>query len=65
MDELHQLMCEHEQQLEQALDNMEFGAELTQDEVDMIRFACGKPRKPNQILSDVFDDFGSIFGGAA
>ena len=61
VDELSQLMLEHEEMLEKALDDMEFSNEyLTQAQVDCIRQACGKPRK-NKVLSSLFDDFGTIF----
>jgi hypothetical protein len=62
--ELNQLMLEHEEFLEKALDDMEFSNEfLTQEQVDCIRQACGKPRnKKNKVLSNLFDDFGTIFG---
>lgn len=64
MDEMHEVMTEMEERLEVALDNMEYGTELSQDDVDVIRAACGKPNnKRNQLLQSVFDDFGSIFGG--
>ena len=64
MDEMAQVMQEMEQRLEVALDNMEYGTELSQDDVDVIRAACGKPNnKRNDLLQSVFDDFGSIFGG--
>ena len=63
-NELNQLMLEHEEMLEKALDDMEFSNEyLTQQQVDCIRQACGKPRnKKNVVLSSLFDDFGTIFG---
>ena len=62
--ELNQLMLEHEEFLEKALDDMEFSNEfLSQEQVDVIRQACGKPRnKKNKVLSNLFDDFGTIFG---
>jgi hypothetical protein len=66
MSELNQLMLEHEQFLEEALDDMEFSNEyLTQEQVDCIRQACGKPRNNhvNPLLRDVINDFGAIFGG--
>jgi len=63
MDEMAQVMQEMEQRLEIALDNMEYGTELSQDDIDVIRAACGKPNnKRNVLLQSVFDDFGSIFG---
>ena len=64
VDELSQLMLEHEEFLEKALDDMEFSNDyLTQEQVDCIRQACGKPRnKKNKVLSSIFDDFGTIFG---
>lgn len=66
MSELNQLMLEHEEFLELALDDMEFGGELSQEQVDCIRQACGKPRNShvNPLLRDVINDFGAIFGGA-
>jgi len=66
MNELNQLMLEHEQFLEEALDDMEFGGELSQEQVDCIRQACGKPRNNhvNPLLRDVINDFGVIFGSA-
>ena len=65
MGELNQLMREHEEFLESALDDMEFGGELSQNQVDCIRQACGKPRNNhvNPLLRDVINDFGAIFGG--
>ena len=65
MDEMYEVMNEMEQRLEVALDNMEYGTELSQDDVDVIRAACGKPNnKRNVLLQSVFDDFGSIFRSA-
>ena len=63
MGELNQLMLEMEERLEIALDNMEYGTELDQDDIDVIRAACGKP-KHNVVLKELFNDFGTIFGGA-
>jgi hypothetical protein len=64
MGELNQLMLEMEERLEIALNNMEFGTELEQDDVDVIRAACGKPNnKRNVLLQNVFEDFGNVFGG--
>ena len=65
MGELNQLMLEHEEALETALQDMEFGALLTDDQVSLIRFACGKPKsKPNALLTEMFTDFGNIFRSA-
>jgi len=64
MDEMAQVMTEMEERLEIALDNMEYGTDLSQDDVDVIRAACGKPNnKRNDLLQSVFDDFGKVFGG--
>ena len=63
MGELNQLMIEMEERLEMALDNMEHGTDLAQDDIDVIRAACGKPNR-NVVLQDVFNDFGNVFGGA-
>ena len=63
MSQLNQLMIEMEERLEIALDNMEFGTELAQDDIDVIRAACGKlNNKRNVLLQNVFEDFGGIFG---
>ena len=63
MSQLNQLMIEMEERLEIALNNMEFGTELAQDDIDVIRAACGKPNnKRNVLLQNVFEDFGGIFG---
>ena len=64
MDEMYQVMTEMEERLEQALTDMENGIFLTQDDIDVIRAACGKPtNKRNTLLQSVFDDFGNIFEG--
>jgi len=61
---MYEVMTEMEQRLELALDNMEYGTELSQDDVDVIRAACGKPNnKRNVLLQSVFEDFGNVFGG--
>ena len=57
-----QVMQEMEQRLEIALDNMEYGTDLSQDDIDVIRAACGKPKR-NDLLQSVFEDFGNVFGG--
>ena len=65
MSELHQVMLEMEERLEEALQNMEYGTNLSQDDVDVIRAACGRPNnKRNVLLQSVFEDFGNVFGGA-
>ena len=72
MGELNQLMLEHEEFLEEALDCMEYGGELlTQAQVDCIRQACGKSKPkinaPESFtrleLITLFEDFGKVFGG--
>jgi hypothetical protein len=64
MSELQQVMLEMEERLEEALQNMEYGTDLSQDDVDVIRAACGKPNnKRNVLLQSVFEDFGNVFGG--
>jgi hypothetical protein len=66
MNELHQLMLEHEEYLESALEDMEYGALLTNEQVDCIRQACGKPKqRKNQMLTNLFNDFGTIFRSQA
>ena len=64
MDEMAQVMFEMEERLEQALTDMENGIFLTQDDIDVIRAACGKPTNTrNNLLQSVFNDFGKVFGG--
>lgn len=68
MDEMAQVMFEMEERLEEALNNVETAAlwdkSISQDDIDVIRAACGKPNnKRNDLLQSVFDDFGNIFGG--
>ena len=64
MNDLNQVMFEMEERLEEALQNMEFGTDLSQDDIDVIRAACGKPNnKRNNLLQSVFEDFGNVFGG--
>lgn len=64
MDEMAQVMMEMEERLEVALNNMEFGTDISQDDIDVIRAACGKPNnKRNVLLQSVFEDFGNVFGG--
>jgi len=63
--ELNQLMLEHEQFLEEALDDMEYGGELSQEQIDCIRQACGKPKRNSHVdplLQDVINTFANIFG---
>ena len=66
MDEMYQFQNEMEQRLEKALDNIEFATDISADDIDVIRAACGKPRNShvNPVLRDVINDFGAIFGGA-
>jgi hypothetical protein len=65
MDEMYEIMTEMEERLEVALDNMEYNTRLSQDDVDIIRAACGKSNnKRNVLLQNVFNDFGNVFGGA-
>ena len=65
MDEMYEVMTEMEERLEQALNDMESGIFLTQDDIDIIRAACGKPNnKRNNLLQSVFEDFGNVFGGS-
>jgi hypothetical protein len=64
MDEMYEVMTEMEERLEMALDNMEYKTRLSQDDIDVIRAACGKPNnKRNNLLQNVFNDFGNVFGG--
>ena len=55
---------EREFLLERALERAERN-EATAEDLEIIRFECGKPKQPShskQVLADVFADFGNIFG---
>lgn len=54
-------MQEQEERLDQALKRMEDGDFLSDDDVSIIRWACGKPSKPKSKLSPIFEDWASIF----
>ena len=58
--------AEHEQFLEQALEDMEYGGNLTDDQVACIRQACGKSKPRNShvdpLLQNVINSFADIFG---
>jgi len=53
-----------ERELEEAFQDIEDGLFLTMRQVDLLRYACGLPKKqiPNTLLSEVFDDFAKTFG---
>lgn len=63
-DEMAEVMQEFEQRLEEALQNIEFDY-ATPDDIAVIRAACGKPKPvtKNEVLTDLFNEFGNIFGG--
>jgi hypothetical protein len=55
---------EREFLLERALERAELN-QATAEDLEIIRFECGKSKQPShsqQVLSDVFADFGNIFG---
>ena len=54
-------MQQQEERLEAALERMEAGDFLSDDDVSVIRWACGKPSKPKSKLAPVFEDWASIF----
>ena len=54
-------MQEQEERLETALERMEAGDFLSDDDISVIRWACGKPSKPKSKLSPIFEDWASIF----
>ena len=63
MEDINQVMLEMEERLEEALQVLE-NAGISQDDIDVIRAACGKPtNKRNTLLQTVFNDFDNIFGG--
>ena len=54
-------MQEQEERLEAALERMEAGDFLSDDDISVIRWACGKPSKPKSKLAPLFEDWASIF----
>ena len=64
IDEYDFALREREYLLDQALQRAEAG-QATQEDFDIIRFECGKPRlcDSKRVLQDVFDDFANVFGG--
>jgi len=62
MDEMAEVMNEFEQRLEEALENIEHDY-ASPDDIAVIRAACGKPKPTkNQVLTELFNEFGNIFG---
>ena len=59
--EFHEMQLQ-EQRLEQALDKVEHGDFLNDDEVSIIYWACGKARKPRQsFMSGIFKDWQDVY----
>ena len=54
-------MQQQEERLEAALERMEAGDFLSDDDISVIRWACGKPSKPKSKLAPVFEDWATIF----
>jgi hypothetical protein len=56
---------ELEYELSVIFDDLEEGNMLTASQMNTLRYACGFPKKTRvtPILSEVFDDFSTIFGG--
>jgi len=62
MDEMAQVMNEFEERLEVALQNIEYDY-ASPDDIAVIRAACGKPKPTkNEVLTELFNEFGTIFG---
>jgi hypothetical protein len=53
-----------ERELEEAFQDIDDGLFLTLRQIDLLRYACGLPKKhiPNTLLSEVFDSFAGTFG---
>ena len=54
-------MQQQEERLELALERMEAGDFLSDDDISVIRWACGKPSKSKSKLSPIFEDWASIY----
>lgn len=53
-----------ERELEEAFKDIEDGIFLTDRQIDLLRFACGLPKKPapHPALKSLFEQFGTTFG---
>ena len=59
--EFHEMQLQ-EQRLEDALNRMEHGDALNDDDISMIYWACGKSRKPRlSFISNVFNDWNDVY----
>lgn len=55
---------QQERELEEAFKDIEDGIFLTERQIDLLRFACGLPKKPapHPALKSLFEQFGHTFG---
>jgi len=53
-------MNEMERELDDLLERLD--KVLTPDDMALLRYACGKSKQSKDLMSDVFNDFGNIFG---
>ncbi len=53
-------MNEMEQELTDLLDRLE--KILTENDMALLRYACGKSKQTEDVMRNVFIDFGNIFG---
>lgn len=53
-------MNEMEQELNDLLDRLE--KVLTENDMALLRYACGKSKQTEDVMRNVFIDFGNIFG---
>ncbi len=53
-------MNEMERELDDLLERL--SKILTEDDMALLRYACGKTKQSENLMRDVFVDFGTIFG---
>jgi len=55
---------QQERELEEAFKDIEDGIFLTERQIDLLRYACGLPKKPapHPALKSLFEQFGTTFG---
>lgn len=55
---------QQERELEEAFTDIDNGIFLTERQIDLLRFACGLPKKPapHPALKSLFEQFGTTFG---
>lgn len=58
----HNDRMQTEQRLEEVMDKLEAGDGLTNEEIDLVRWACGLPAKNRtNLMTEIFNDWATIW----